>query len=55
MLTKFKKLSNFGWSVPIFNQSKIGCDFSDPLGPTRETKNRYVVEIFLFIALEKVK
>ena len=38
----------------IFNQSKQRCPYSDPIGPTSQMKTRSLMEIFLFIILEKV-
>ena len=44
-----------GGEVPVFNHSKKRSNFSDPLGPTREIKICYLLDIASFIALEKVK
>ena len=35
--------------------TKIRCIFPDPLSPTSEMKIRSLVEMILFIALERVK
>ena len=45
----------FSANVPSFNKTKIRCDFSDPFGPTIEMKLCSLVEVILFIALEKIK
>ena len=55
MLIKIKNFVKLWLKCLNFNHSKIRCDFPDPLGPTSETKTRSLVEIILFIALEKVK
>ena len=55
MLIKKKFFVKLWLKCTNFNHSKIRCDFRDPLGPTSEIKTRSLVEIILFIALEKVK
>ena len=55
MLIKIKNFVESWLKSTNFNQSKIRCDFPDPLGPTREIKIHSLVDIILIIALEKVE
>ena len=55
MLIKIKNFVKCWLKTSIFNQSKIRCDFPDPRGLTSEIKFRSLVDIILFIALEKVE
>ena len=48
---KKKIMSIFGLNVPIFNQSKIRCNFPDQLGSTSEIYSRSLEGIYLSIAL----
>ena len=55
MLIKIKNFVKCWLKSTNFQPIKKRCDFPDPLGPTREIKIRSLVDIILFIALEKVK